>query len=84
MHQDQWTTIRKDELAQLRKDAGVVLEDQRQPELPRMKPCLFCGSTDVQIVCFENFRLVCTCCRARGPVHGTAKAALFAWNKVPR
>ncbi len=43
-----------------------------------LKPCPFCGSSDVDMF---QVSIMCTPCAAEGPTANTTKEAIAAWNR---
>jgi hypothetical protein len=50
----------------------------------KTKPCLFCGSKEMDMMKDEDFYVECLNCGAQGSRQSTDKIALLAWNKPNR
>lgn len=51
-----------------------------------LRPCPFCGNTDLKIMGVDNVAVVCMCCNARGPMVYKehiceTKYATEGWNR---
>lgn len=54
---------------------------------PKLKPCLYCGSTDVGIIFHivnERYYVRCKDCHMQGPEKKYRFMAHRAWNSLPR
>jgi Restriction alleviation protein Lar len=57
-------------------------------DLPKLRPCPFCGSVDVALEGHKRVNVSCTHCKAEGPVSQTSDdprraifEAVFSWNE---
>lgn len=46
-----------------------------------LKPCPFCGSSDVHIVGYGGYWCVCSNCEAESALKNTQEEAIEVWNK---
>lgn len=61
--------------------AGVKGEGSSLKAEPELKPCPFCGSSDVHVI--ENLDVQCKECDAYGPEKPSREKAVNAWNTRP-
>ncbi len=48
----------------------------------KLKPCPFCGSSDVKrSKFFEYWRVVCVNCETKSGLYNTYLSAMLAWNR---
>lgn len=52
---------------------------------PKLEPCPFCASTNIEVNSLQNFIFVeCGNCQAMGPTGDFGQQAVKAWNMRPK